>query len=85
MAVSCCRCGRAIPRERSESLFCSEGCKAEYAKDPPQSISCGHCSAQADGILEAEAAGWKEIEMHVEGYSWNFLGTCPDCVREGFV
>jgi hypothetical protein len=72
-----------MPLERLESLFCSEECKAEYSKNPPQSISCEFCDAMADGVLEAEAAGWKGIELAVEGYSWNSLGTCPECVKDG--
>ena len=83
MATVCCQCEGTIAPARSESRFCSKACKAEYAKDPPQSISCEHCSAQADGVKEAEAQGWKDIAMDVEGYSWNFLGTCPECVRAG--
>ena len=84
MATICCQCEGDIPVGRqADSLFCSKVCKEEYAQSPPQSISCEYCSAQADGILEAETAGWKGIEMDIEGYSWNFLGACPDCVKEG--
>lgn len=83
MSKACCQCEGDIPPKRFESLFCSKACKEEYAKDPPQTISCNFCTAQADGVKDAEAQGWKDIDMDVEGYTWNFLGTCPECVRAG--
>ncbi len=80
----CAHCEKPVPASRCESLFCSEECKAEYSKNPPETIACENCSAHIDGLKEAEAAGWKEIEIHVEGFSWNYLGICPDCLEEGY-
>jgi hypothetical protein len=76
----CHHCGEK-PR-RGESLFCSEECKAEFAKIAAEAIACGSCDAIIDGITEALAAGWSDIEPDLEGYSWNYLGTCPDCREE---
>lgn len=76
----CYHC-RKNPR-RGESLFCSEECKAEYAKIAPESIECFMCDAQADGITSAIAAGWKDIEQDLEGYGYNYLGYCPACQKE---
>lgn len=52
----------------------------EEAEDVPESVTCMTCDAQADSIAEATAEGWTDIERH-DGLSWNYLGTCPDCVR----
>ncbi len=77
---SCIQCEKN-PRN-GESLFCSPACKTAYSINPPESISCGVCDAQTDGVAAAEAQGWKHLEMDVEGYSWNYLGLCPDCQKE---
>ncbi|MFO0809063.1 MAG: hypothetical protein U0746_10600 [Gemmataceae bacterium] len=61
------------------SLFCSPECRAEFAKTMPELIECSDCDAQADSIAEATAAGWTEIDPDPEGYSWNYLGLCPEC------
>jgi hypothetical protein len=76
----CQQCGEK-PR-CDESLFCSPQCKAAFAEIAAQAIACGSCDALIDGITEALAAGWSDIEPDLEGYSWNFLGTCPDYRKE---
>jgi hypothetical protein len=47
-----------------------------------EAISCYACDATIDGIEEALAAGWSDIEPDPEGRGWNYLGECPDCKRQ---
>jgi hypothetical protein len=76
----CLHCGVNPPA--GESKFCSPACRAEFARTMPESISCSNCDALADGVAQATAAGWTDIEADPEGTSWNYLGFCPDCRRE---
>ena len=64
---------------RFDSRFCSQRCKKRFAKTMPETITCGNCDAQVDGVMDAYAAGWKGIVADPEGYSWNYLGDCPGC------
>lgn len=64
-----------------ESLFCSDQCRARYSRDPPQSIACCQCDGQADSLKEVIASGWTDLDRDVEGYTWNYLGLCPECAR----
>ena len=34
-------------------------------------------------VHAAIVVGWVDIEMDIEGDSWNYLGTCPECIRFG--
>ena len=48
----------------------------------PFSVVCSNCDQDAPATYElAVQAGWQEIEPS-DGFSWNFLGTCPDCSQE---
>lgn len=43
---------------------------------------CGQCDAESPATLaEASEEGWANIDFD-DGPSWNFLWTCPDCLRE---
>lgn len=48
------------------------------------SLVCYSCSAGEDvkTIEEARSAGWKDIVEDFEGLSWNYVGICPDCLKE---
>jgi hypothetical protein len=76
----CLCCG--VKPTAGESKFCTPACREAFAKTMPESISCSSCDATADGVAEATAAGWVEIEADPEGTSWNYLGFCPDCQRD---
>jgi len=47
------------------------------------SLRCCGCDAGDDvgSRLDAETKGWTDIVFD-DGLSWNFLGMCPDCLRE---
>lgn len=51
--------------------------------DQPFSISCRYCDA-GSGLTadQAIAECWVEIEFFPDGAAENFLGVCPDCLRE---
>jgi hypothetical protein len=76
----CLHCG--VNPAAGESKFCTSTCLEAFAKTMPESISCSGCDQSADGIAEAIAAGWIDIERDPEGSSWNYLGFCPECQRE---
>lgn len=47
------------------------------------SLSCSGCDA-GDGVgsrKEAREAGWRDIVFD-DGASWNFMGRCPDCIKD---
>lgn len=50
----------------------------------PFSLSCNHCSAGdgIDSIEQATALGWSSIEEDADGMSWDYLGLCPECLKE---
>jgi hypothetical protein len=62
-----------------ESKFCSAECRTAFAATMAEAIECYVCDAQIDGLAEATAAGWTELEPHPEGTTWNYLGLCPEC------
>jgi hypothetical protein len=47
-----------------------------------EAVACVSCDAHIDGIAEAQSEGWADITADPEGYSWNYLGVCPDCRAE---
>lgn len=48
----------------------------------PFSLMCRCCDGPTpDTYDEAKTEGWTGIEYD-DGYSWNFIGFCPGCVRE---
>ena len=51
------------------------------------SLTCFWCDATEDATmrfpLDALVAGWENLSYDPEGFSWNYLGDCPDCIREG--
>lgn len=47
----------------------------------PELVVCETCDAKVDGVGNALRAGWTEI-VHQEASTWEFIGTCPDCMRE---
>src|SRR4051794_9587613 len=61
----CLHCG-ANPAA-GERKFCSPACRAEFARTMPESVSCSNCDTTADGVAEATAAGWIDIEPDPEG------------------
>lgn len=76
----CLHCG--VNAAAYESKFCTAACREQFAATMPESISCSGCDAMADGVAEATAAGWIDIEPDPDGSSWNYLGYCPECQRE---
>jgi hypothetical protein len=38
-----------------------------------------------DDVLAALGEGWREIVADSEAYGCNYLGVCPDCVKEGYI
>jgi hypothetical protein len=48
------------------------------------SLTCQYCDAGTNVTSreQAEAEGWTEIEDDRGGWSWNYLGVCPDCLAE---
>ena len=78
--MKCLQCGACDARENSK--FCSDDCKAEFARGMCEAIECALCDAQADSINEAQDLGWEDIFPDPEGSSWNYLGFCPDCAKE---
>lgn len=49
----------------------------------PFSISCRYCDAGAElTAADALAECWLEIDFFPDGAAENFLGICPDCIRE---
>lgn len=49
----------------------------------PFSVACWTCDAgQGLTLEEARLLGWKHIAPN-DGPSWNYLGYCPDCQKEG--
>jgi hypothetical protein len=49
----------------------------------PFSLICSSCDMDGPATYDqAKAEGWREIDFDETGLSWNFLGDCPDCVRE---
>jgi hypothetical protein len=79
----CIHCGRR--NRKGESLFCSASCRDNFASTMPEVISCLLCDADTLGVIDALGSGWRDIEADPEGYSWNYLGFCPGCVRDGGV
>jgi hypothetical protein len=67
--------------ERSGSRFCSEECKEEYTATCHPAIACRECDEFVEDLDEAKVAGWTDVELDVEGWSWNHLGLCPDCTK----
>jgi hypothetical protein len=80
--VDCVHCEGPIPPERDDSRFCSQACKEEYSRAPPELVTCSLCDSEIDGLQAAKDAGWEDLIMDVEGSSWNYLGICPECVLE---
>jgi hypothetical protein len=60
-----------------DSLFGSSECRAEFAKTMPESMACSGCHAEADGIAEATATRWTEVEQDPEATP----GTTSACAR----
>jgi hypothetical protein len=79
----CLNCNRR--NKRFESFFCSKECKKEFEATMCESISCVQCSAGIDDVLLALSEGWREIVADSEAYGCNYLGVCPDCVKEGYI
>ena len=51
--------------------------------EQPFSISCRYCDAGCGlTVDEAIAECWMEIEFFPDGIAENFLGVCPNCLRE---
>jgi hypothetical protein len=49
----------------------------------PFSLVCSSCDT--DGPItydQAKTDGWSEIDFDEHGFSWNFLGCCPECSQE---
>ena len=71
-----------MPHERDEyDVLTQEALKCPAAF--PFSLTCGECDAGMDigSHVEAVAAGWTDI-IFDDGPSWNFVGTCPDCLLD---
>lgn len=51
----------------------------------PFSLTCLGCEAGDDMHSEEQAlaAGWIHIERD-DGFSWNYLGCCPECREEWY-
>ncbi len=50
----------------------------------PEAIACTDCDAASPESLSAALhAGWTELTPS-EGKTWNFLGLCPDCLRNEY-
>lgn len=47
----------------------------------PELLTCQTCDAEEDSIADALKNGWTDID-YSEGPNWDYLGTCPDCLRE---
>lgn len=77
----CIECGRE--RRRRSSLFCSRACRNVFALNMPESVSCYGCDACEEGVIDALLAGWTNIDPDPEGRSWNYIGVCPVCAKEG--
>ena len=45
------------------------------------SLCCVCCDggSDIDTPEQAIAEGWSDIEEDFDGFSWNYLGTCPEC------
>ena len=79
----CLNCNKR--NKRFESFFCSKECKEEFEATMCESISCVNCDAGIDDVLVAISEGWREIAPNSEAYGCNYLGVCPDCIRDGYL
>ena len=64
-----------------QPLFCPECQGTEFdTTDAPFSLACHECDVEsADTLAEAIAAGWQGVTFDPGGFSWNFIGGCPEC------
>ncbi len=45
-------------------------------------IACAFCDVDSpDNLEQAVASGWTRLQID-DGYSWNYLGVCPDCIQD---
>jgi len=49
---------------------------------PEETVACAHCDASADSLAEAVTQGFARLQADPEGYSYNYLGECPDCAAK---
>lgn len=60
------------------------GVPAKKRKSIAFSLTCQHCDAggHISGPAHAHREGWRHV-FYDDGMSWNFLGECPECRKEG--
>lgn len=81
--VTCPSCSG--PNAYEDKIGCEQcgGAGVVDIDEIPFSIDCRNCENGEDFVsfkdkVEAEAAGWTEIEFD-DATNHNFLGNCPDC------
>jgi len=45
----------------------------------PFTLACADCDAFIDQQHKALLLGWMGITTDLDGFSWNFIGHCPEC------
>jgi hypothetical protein len=70
-----------IWRNREELHDILAGLREEIAERDDEIIACCHCDASPPSLAAAVREGWKDLQYD-DGQNWNYLGICPDCVRE---
>ena len=49
---------------------------------PDETVTCVHCNAYADSLVEAVQAGFTRLQVNPDGLSNSFLGQCSDCAAK---
>jgi hypothetical protein len=55
--------------------------REENTERDDEIIVCIHCDASPPSLAMAVKQGWKDIQYD-DGQDWNYLGICPDCVKD---
>jgi hypothetical protein len=61
-------------REEIRDLLQLNGAEGEV-------VCCARCDADASRLSEAIGSGWTNLQ-HDPTDGWDYLGICPDCLRE---
>jgi hypothetical protein len=68
-------------RNREELHDILAALREESVERDDEIIACCHCDASPPSLAAAVKEGWKDLQYD-EGENWNYLGLCPDCVRQ---